>query len=260
MGVFGLGPFIRSQEIDCEFVIELSSFSGTSWGIDSLNWIFRDVPITVKNIINTKANIFEPITDDEIRRGVEKKMYFFNKKLADHGITPVWIWDGVSQGNKVLTQEERREKRRENLEKRKALFEKLSEKDILELTDEEIKKWKNSVCSSTGLSRESVGKLKTLTREFGIPTITSDDEAENLAASLSVEKKISLVWSNDTDNYPLGSTKVASEFIYKEGKVYVKGIEPHKIVSHLGMDFRTFRDFCIISETDTVSGSPFSLL
>ena len=122
--------------------------------------------------------MFEPITEDEVRAGMEKRTFDFNKRLVDHNITPVWIWDGVSQDSKILTQEDRREKRKETRLKKDALFEELSSKDILELTDAEIKKWKSSVCNTTGLSRATTSKLKKFTQELGIPTITSDDEAE----------------------------------------------------------------------------------
>ncbi len=250
MGIKELGKFVREEGIKCQFELELTYFSGTAFGIDTLNWIYRQVPIVTKTILDKKANIFEPITDDEVYLGVKKRMYDFNKRLIDHNITPVWIWDGVSQDNKVLTQEDRRQKRKEARLKRDALFEELSAKDILELTDQEIKKWRNSVGNTTGISRSGTKKLKEFTEQLGIPTITSDDEAENLASSLSVEGKVSVVWSNDTDNYPLGADKVACEFSYRKGKIYIKGIEPRKIPPHLGWDFRTFRDFCILMGTD----------
>jgi 5'-3' exonuclease len=156
----------------------------------------------------------------------------------------------VSQDSKIVTQEERRQKRKEARLKRDALFEELSTKDILELSDQEIKKWKNSVGTTTGMSRSGTSKLKEFTKHLGIPTITSDDEAENLASSLSVERKVSVVWSNDTDNYPLGAERVACQFSYRKGKINIKGIEPRKIPSHLGWDFKTFRDFCILLGTD----------
>lgn len=250
MGIKELGKFIRDEGIDCEFELELTYFSGTAWGIDTLNWIYRQIPLITRDIIDRKDNMFEPILEEEIYNGVKKRAYTFTKKLTDHNITPVWIWDGISQGNKTVTQEERREKRKQSKLKKEALFEQLSSKDILELTNKEIMQWKNSVCNTTGMNRKSTAKLKKFTEELGLPTITSEDEAENLASSLSVEGKISLVWSNDTDNYPLGASRVASEFKYRKGIVYVKGIEPKKIVSHLNWDFKKFRDFCILMGTD----------
>lgn len=252
MGIKDLGTFIKNEEIDCHFELPLTYFSGTAWGIDALNWIYTYKTTCVKNILNKKGrSLFDPIEPDDLGKELEKQVYYFNKKLMDCNITPIWIWDGESQDNKVATQEERRKEREKGWKKHKELEAQLKEKDEMELTPLERKRWNNSLSTHTKLPFEKVQKIKVMTEKLGVPTITSDDEGENLAASLSVERKVSLVWSTDTDNYPLGSVKVGNKgFITKKGIPYIKGVEPHKVVKHLRMDFKTFRDMCIMFGTD----------
>lgn len=250
MGINGLGPYSRSECKGIEFELPLHYFSGTCWGIDALNWSFMTIPTSVKSILERRKNIFDPITDEELFAEVKKRVFGFNKKLLDHNITPVWIWDGESQDNKVQTQQARRDARKKTNEKHKIFEAELKEKDPMEIKPWEEKKWKNSVSVNTRLPFKYILKIKEMNKDFGIPTITSDDEAENLASSLSVEGKISLVWSTDTDNYPLGAARVGNKFSYKKGKIFVKGVEPRKIVSQLRMTFKEFRDFCILLGTD----------
>lgn len=250
MGIKGLGTFVRKNEIDCEFVQPLSDFSGTSWGIDALNRICIFKPIVVKNIMNKRKNIFDEPTPEEITEGIKQMALFFNLKLLEHHITPVWIWDGESDSSKSQTKVERREKRKEGLKKHKILREQLKAKSILELTDVDIKKWKNSCSINHDFPPSEFDKINKFLSDIGTPTITAEDEAENLASSLSYEEKISLVVSNDTDAYPLAARKVYSSTFKKGDQHFVKGIDPWKIPRALKLSWRRFRDLCILFGTD----------
>jgi 5'-3' exonuclease len=250
MGVKDLGKVAKKYCSDYQFTLPLTNFSGTPWAIDTLNQLFRNYSFSIKEVLKHQKDIFKSPDENQLRQKLRKKVFDFNKKLCDHNITPVWVWDGEAQATKVQTQEERREKRREAVKKREAFRKELQEKDILEITEDEERKWINMVSTTTDFPKGELDMLKRIMSEMGVPNITSVDEAENLCSSLCVEGKVSLVWSNDTDNYPLGACKVASEFFYKKGKVYVKGVEPAKIVRDLKMNFKVFRDFCILLGND----------
>ena len=252
MGISDLGAFIRKQDTDCDFELPLTYFSGTAWGIDALNWVYTYKTTCVKIIIEKRnRSLFDPISGDDMGKEMERQAYYFNKKLLDCNIIPVWIWDGEAQDNKTATKEKRQKDREKLWKKHKELEAKLRAKDEMEITPWEEKAWKQSLANNTKIPYDRVERIKKMTTDLGIPTITSDDEAENLAASLSIEGKISLVWSTDTDNYPLGSIKLGNgKFTYKNGIPHIKGVEPQKVVKKLGMDFKTFRDFCIMLGTD----------
>ena len=250
MGIKNLGPFVRKNEIDCEFVQPLSDFSGTPWGVDALNRVCIFKPIVVKNIMNRRKNIFDEPSVDEITTGIKQMIMDFVQKLLDHHITPVWIWDGEADASKSQTKVDRREKRKKGLEKHKILREQFKEKSILELTDVDIKRWKNSCSTNHDFPPEEFDKIKKFLIDIGTPSITAEDEAENLASSLSYEGKISMVVSNDTDAYPLAARKVFGSIFKKGDQYYVKGIEPWKIPKALKMTWKCFRDMCILFGTD----------
>ena len=250
MGVHDLGGFLKKNCHDYQFELPLSSFAKTAWGIDGLNTIFRNFSIAIKNVLDHQKNIFEPIDQEKIRMELRKRLFDFNKKLTDHNITPVWVWDGTSQISKLQTQNDRREKKQKQKEKATAYREELLEKDILDIKPEEEKKYTNLLSTSLDFPEGELDNLKRIMKEMGIPTVTAVDEAENLCSSWCVEGKISLVWSNDTDTYPLGACKVASTFLRKKGVFYVSGVEPRKAISQTGLSYREFRDFCILLGND----------
>lgn len=251
MGISGLGPFVRNRmKVDCGFSQPLSDFSGTSWGVDALNKICIFKPIVVKNIMNRRKNVLDEPSPEEITNNIKKEIMKFNTKLLDHHITPVWIWDGESDESKSQTKVERRQKMAQAKKKHLVLREKMRSKNILELTSEEINEWKKSVSLNHDFPPKQFEVIKEFLIKIGIPTITAEDEGENLAASLSYEEKISMVVSNDTDTYPLAARKVFGRF-YKRGDThYVEGTEPWKIPKSLGLKWRQFRDLCILFGTD----------
>ena len=83
-----------------------------------------------------------------------------------------------------------------------------------------------------------------------MPTITAEDEAENLASSLAVERKVAAVWTSDTDTYPLGAPLVVKGFKNINNEMNICGIITLKILQYLNLTHEEFRDFCILLGTD----------
>jgi len=250
MGIKDLGTFVKKNDLDCYFEKPLSVFAGKIVGFDALNIVCTTIPSVVQTVIEKKENFLEEISPEEISNLVEKRIMSLNKKFLERDVIPLWIWDGESKGNKGDTQAERRKQRAKNREKRAVLYTELKNMDPLEITPEKEKTYKNLVSTTTFIPKETMKRIKTITTDLGIPTITAEDEAENLASSLAVEGKISAVYSTDTDTYPLGAPRVIKKLIHKENDVYVSGVLPYKIVEGLDLTFPEFRDMCIMFGTD----------
>ena len=250
MGIKDLRTFLKNKKVDCFCTIPLLEFYGKRVAIDSLNWVFCYMGNCVKSIMSTKGDPMKPISQEELYRKMVQEFLNFNIKLMNHGITPLWIWDGVSKDNKTVTKVERRNARKAMIEKRDNVFNVLQKLNPLERPSELLKEFQQLTMNTTCLKREKIDDLKELSLEIGIPTITADDEAEALAASLAVERIVAAVWTADTDTYPIGCPIVIKGFENVKGEVHINAVFTLKILKELKLNHDEFRDFCIMLGTD----------
>ena len=250
MGIQDLNKFLRDKNINCFFKLPLQQFGGYRFAIDGLNWIFSYISMVNKNLIERQKDILEDISQDVIYESMLIEWMKFNNKLMNYKITPVWIWDGVSKDNKLVTKVERRKVRNEYMKRKIVLKEQLLELPILARDDSMLKEYKKLLMLTPYFSFENIEKIKKFSKDIGIPTIVADDEAENLASSLAVELKVAAVWSSDTDTYPLGAPIVVKGFENVGGNINIKGVFTLNILRDLDLNHEQFRDFCILLGTD----------
>jgi flap endonuclease-1 len=250
MGIQNLNKFLKDKNVNCFFKIPLGKFGGYRIAIDGLNWIFSYISIVNKNLIERQKDILEDITQESMYEGMLLEWIKFNNKLMNYKITPVWIWDGVSKDNKLVTKVERRKIRDEYKRKKLGLREELLKLPILARDESMLKEYKKLLMLTPYFSFDNIENIKKFATTIGIPSITADDEAENLASSLGVELKVAAVWSSDTDTYPLGAPVVVKGFENIGGTVNIKGVFTLNILRDLGLNHIEFRDFCILLGTD----------
>ena len=250
MGIKDLNTYLRKEEISCFITISLTTFSEQRIAIDGLNWIFTYLSSAYRRVYDKNNDPLELISQDELFKELVKELIIFNNKLMNYKITPVWIWDGISKDNKTATKIERRNSRKAMIEQRDQLRAELLKQQILERDLNLIEKYKRLVLNTAFISRDNIEKLKKITEEIGLPTIHAEDEAENLASSLAVQRKISAVWSSDTDTYPLGAPIVVKGFENINGILHIKGVYTLLMLKHLDMTHDEFRDWCILLGTD----------
>lgn len=250
MGVKDLRTFLKNKNVNCFYTIPLLSFYEKRMAIDSLNWVFCYLGSAFKNIMNYKKDILDHISQEEIYDKMIEEFLNFNIKLMSHGITPVWIWDGVSQDNKQVTKVERRKSKQQMIEKRDNIIKILKEMNPLERPFELIKELKQLMINTIHFKRENIERIKKFSEEIGICTITADDEAESLGASLAVERIVGAIWSADTDTYPIGSPIVAKGFENIGGEAHINVVYTLNILRDLKLTHEEFRDFCIMLGTD----------
>lgn len=250
MGIKGLRAFLKKKEVDCFYTIPLYSFHGKRMAIDSLNWVFCYLGNSFQSILARKKDILEFITQEEIYDALARDFLNFNIKLINHGITPVWIWDGVSKDNKKETKEARQEARKKLTDKRDNIRETLKNLNPLEQPYELINEYKKLLVNSSTLKRSKIEQLKEFSLEVGLPTITARTEGENLGASLGAARILAALWSADTDTYPLGCPVVVKGFENINGHLHFNAVFTPSILKDLKLNHEEFRDFCIMLGTD----------
>lgn len=250
MGIKNLQQFLVTKKIDCFFQISLVHFSHLRVAMDGMNWIYKYVYRIYKNILDKQEDILEEIDKELVFQNIVDEFIKFNNRLLNYKITPVWIWDGVSKNNKAATQADRVSSRKKIREEVSLLREELLNMPILERPIDLLNKYKKKLASCSSPKFNDIERLKKISKELGVPTIIADDEAENLASSMAVERIVAAVWTSDTDTYPLGAPLVINKFEKKRGFDYVSGIYTNKILKELELSHEEFRDFCILLGTD----------
>ena len=89
----------------------------------------------------------------------------FNVKLMNHGITPVWIWDGESKDNKQVTKVERRNARKLMIEKKENIINTLKGMNPLERPPELLNELRQLITTTTSLKRERMDDLRNLAKK-----------------------------------------------------------------------------------------------
>ena len=169
---------------------------------------------------------------------------FASFRIAIDGLN--WLFTYISSAVRNLI-----EKQQEDyLEKKEELKLELLGTSILERPKEKISKYKQLVINTVYIKFSNIDRMKFFGKEIGLPTIFADDEAENLASSLCVERKVAAVWSADTDTYPLGAPVVVKGFEYINGVTHISYVYIPRILKELNLNYSEFRDFCILLGTD----------
>ena len=254
MGINGIKPFLKDKGIKCERTIPLHMLKNTKVGIDALNWIFTYIMCVGKKVINEQEDILQDIDQQKIYVYMIEEFSKFNSKFLDHDITPIWIWDGVSQDNKNATKVERKKSKQVSIDKMNVLKTQLLALNPFERPPELMETYRKFMARNIHIKRGTVDKIKQFSQYCGLPYIVSNDEAENLGSSLCYERRIKSIWSADTDTYPLGAPLVVKGFEYEEVDnqtvISIKGVFTSIIREGLELNHQEFRDWCIMLGTD----------
>jgi flap endonuclease-1 len=250
MGIKGLKSFLRDRDSKAFPILPLASFRGKIIAIDFYNWLFTYLNVVYKSIVENSNDPLKDVDDNMVLLMLIDHWLKFNMKLFKFGIIPLWIKDGKSKQNKAVTQKERRKTREKTREKRDNLKKQLEEMNPLERPPELEKSYRKIAAGCAYISYKGREKFFDFIFASGIPAIEAIDEAENLACSLFVERKIHFIWSADTDCCALEGDFIVKKFSYDGGKPHFESMMTSIILRELKMDKKQFRDFCILLGTD----------
>lgn len=254
MGIKDINQFLKNKGIKCKRKIPLYMLKGEKIAIDALNWIFTYIMCVGKKVINEQEDILQEVDQYKIYCYMIEEFCKFNEKFLDQDITPIWIWDGVSQDNKTATKVERKKSKQVSIDKMINLKDQLLTMNPFERPPELMEEYRKMMSKNIHIKRKIVDKIKLFSEKCGLPCITSKDEAENLGSSLCYHKRVKAIWSADTDTFPLGAPLVVKGFEYEQidnkTVISITGVFTSIIRNELKLDYNEFRDFCIMLGTD----------
>jgi len=171
--------------------IELDALAGKTIAIDAYNTIYQFLSIIRQPdgtpLKDAKGNITSHLSG----------LFYRSINLLEHGITPVYVFDGMPPMLKVHTIEARMNKRRQALEEwNKALSEGL------------IEEARQYAMASTSINKEIVNSAKELLDYMGIVYIQAPSEGEAQAAKMTKDGVVYASASQDYDLFLFGASVV----------------------------------------------------
>uniref|UniRef100_A0A7E4USN8 Flap endonuclease 1 n=1 Tax=Panagrellus redivivus TaxID=6233 RepID=A0A7E4USN8_PANRE len=167
-------------------------------------------------------------------------MFYRTIRMMEHGIKPVYVFDGKPPELKSGELEKRSEKR---AEAEKQLNEAVEKGDT-----ESINKFNRRLVRVTQQQNEDAKKLL---RIMGVPVVDAPCEAEAQCAELVKAGKVYATATEDMDALTFGSNVLVRHLTFSEAKkVPIKEFNLEKILKDLGFSMDQFIDLCIMLGCD----------
>ncbi len=228
MGIKLLNRFLKDLRVDGIKQIKLSQLSEKRIVIDANIYMYR---------FSANNNIIE-------------EFYSMCSILKYYDIHALFIFDGSNKNSsKYKVIQERKKLKEKNKKKLNELLEKKpsSKKQI------KLLKYK---CSS--YSKQDLCDVKELLVNYGFKYLEADGEADELCASLVLEKKAYACLTEDTDLFVYGCPRILKYFSYCNDSVMYYDV--YQILKQLNIPFDDFQNICCLSGNDystTVSNNLF---
>jgi len=171
-------------------VLEIKELKGKRIAVDAFLWIHQFLSI-IRQADGT------PLQDSEGRVTSHLSGIFYRSaKLLEHGVKPIWVFDGKKPDFKYVTAERRAKK-----EEAKEKWEEAKKKGDLK----EAKKYAQATVS---LNTEMLEQAKELIQHMGMPVVIAPSEGEAQCAYMCKEKMVYGVASQDIDSLLFGAPKL----------------------------------------------------
>lgn len=257
MGIKDLNNLLKRYSPDALFMMSISKLSGKKIAIDAFAWMFANLIICRKNVVNrTDVTVNEPDKKEIIKEFLSVLINFILKWI-NYDITPIFVFDGKNKPTeKDEVKEERYQIQKEKREKIDSLYEQISS-DILVNNANLTVELRKALCNYNPIDKNVINAFQSLLDCIGIPWLQAEGDAEQLCASLCIEEKVAAVFSKDTDVLAFGCPLV----IYGFSKGYHKDefgrkttmmdcARLDKCLEGLDITYQTFIDLCIMCGCD----------
>lgn len=256
MGVKGINPFLKKNAPDAFFTMPIANLSGKRIGIDANNWMYTNMAIARKKIINkTDVAVQEP-NHNEIRREWFLAAINFIVGWLTYNVTPIFIFDGPDTPDKEKTKAKRRDERIAARAKIDALYQQLNG-DILERPANIVDELRKELRNYNNITHDDFELFKMIIRGIGIPCIQAKGDGEQLCSMLCIEGKLAAVFSIDTDNLAYGCPLIITKFSevcsydeYGNRVPHLECVRHDRIILGLNITHERFVDLCIMCGCD----------
>lgn len=262
MGVKAINPLLRRYAPDAFITIPISHLLGKRIAIDGHNWMYTNMAIARKKVINrTDVAIQEP-NPIEIRREWFSAAIHFITGWLINGITPVFVFDGPDTPGKDETKAKRRDNRIAIRIKIDALYTQLRN-NTLERPANIVEELRKELRNFNYISSEDFELFKMVIKGIGIPCLQATGDGERLCSMLCIEGKVAAVFSIDTDNLvygcPLIITGFSETYTYDDHGnriAHMDCVRHDRILTGLNIPHSVFVDLCIMSGCDYNTNMP----
>lgn len=278
MGIKNLNKLIDKYANGAIYTIPITKFKGLRIAIDASVWMYSNLSIAKKRVIEKTNVVYEEIDFIEVRKQWLKFALAYIGKIVKYGVTPVFVFDGTPLKDKEMTKKKRLDNKDKLEDKlfhlRKIVCKFLHNRNQLdhsdgssdetdkppEATKVQILEYRRLLASVGSVPGEDVLIFRLMLQQLGIPVLQAINDAEQLCSSLCAEGKVAAVLSTDTDCLPFGSPLLIGKFDEeisiknKDGSYErvpaCKGVVLQEVLDELELDFKNFVDLCICMGCD----------
>lgn len=256
MGIKGINKLLTEKSKDAFFPLPIEKLSGKRIAIDGNNWMYTNMAIARKKIINkTDVTVEEP-DPFEIRKEWFIALMNFIIGWLYYNIVPVFVIDGKHPVEKDGTKAKRREIRNEAKSRIDTLYQQL-DNNILERPVNLIEDLRKELENYNYIGSEDFDLFKKVLKSIGIPFLQAVADGEQLCSMLCVEGLVAGVFSVDTDNLVYGCPLIINRFsknpTYDEFGQRVATLDCVRldyVLKGLEISHDTFVDLCIMCGCD----------
>ncbi|MHA2100354.1 MAG: flap endonuclease-1 [Candidatus Kariarchaeaceae archaeon] len=242
MGVKNLSQILKGNEVEVREFMTLPQLSNRNLGIDGFNQLFQFMSsirdVSGGSMVDNAGRITSHLIGILTRNCV----------LIQHGIQPIYIFDGISHPLKT----EEKEKRRETV--------RLAEIEYKKALDEgDMVKARSFGSRVNKLTPEMLDDSKRLLELLGIPWLVAPGEGEAQASQMVIEGSVWATASQDYDTMLFGAPRmirnlnITGKRNLPGGKVITiqpEQIELHKLLDALNLTREQLIDLGILLGTD----------
>ncbi|CAF3869874.1 unnamed protein product, partial [Rotaria magnacalcarata] len=233
MGIHNLAKLIADQAPGAIKEGEMKNYFGRKIAVDASMSIYQFL-IAVRqngeNLTNDNGEITSHLMG----------MFYRTIRMVEHGIKPVYVFDGKPPQMKSKELEKRLERRTEA----EAEMSKAAEAGDEEAFDKFARR-------TVKVTREHNEECKRLLKLMGIPYVNAPTEAEAQCAALVKEGKVYGVGTEDMDALTFGADVLVRHLTFSEArKMPIREFSLPKVLQGLGINFEEFIDLCILLGCD----------
>ena len=228
MGIKLLNSFLRKTCPNALSTITFEELRGKSIAVDTLIYLYR---------FKSEKNLIE-------------NFYTMLLLFRQYDINAYFVFDGSKTEEKQQELLDRKHEKNRIKEEISQLKQKLTDETILEDSKkrEIVKNIEELEKTCVSIRHTDIANIKRLIELNGYPIINAPYEADEYCGILCREKKVSGVLTEDMDLFAYGCFNVYRYMSLRKETMICYDIE--KILSNLRIDFKTFREMCILSGTD----------
>jgi len=202
--------------------------------------------------IDTSIYLYKFISNNSLLESI----YLMITLFKQYNIIPIFVFDGIPPKEKETILKKRQndkliaKQKCEELQKQLINTTSISEQNNLNETINSLKK------KCIKLKKTDIKKVQELIDAFGVYYINAFGEADELCAKLVISKIAYACLSEDMDLFLYGCPRVLRYLSLTNSTVIIYYLD--KILEELNLNFKEFKEICVISGSDYITNNTFN--